>query len=104
MAVSREDVLHVAELARLNVPADRLEQLVEELNGILSHMDVLQRIETPSSTHISIENLDSTPLRSDWSGPLSMHTPRESFAPSMRDGFFVVPRLGTHEDRPAPSS
>jgi hypothetical protein len=22
----------------------------------------------------------------------------ESFAPSMRDGFFLVPRLATHED------
>jgi hypothetical protein len=23
----------------------------------------------------------------------------ESFAPAMRDGFFIVPRLATHEDQ-----
>lgn len=104
MAVSREDVLHVAELARLDVPAERLDQLVGELNGILSHMEVLQRIETPGSAHTISGNGDSTPMRSDSSGPLSLHTPRESIAPSMRDGFFLVPRLGTHEDPPASSS
>jgi aspartyl-tRNA(Asn)/glutamyl-tRNA(Gln) amidotransferase subunit C len=98
MAVTQADVLHVAELARLAVPPKRLDHLVSELNGILAHMDVLQNTDTSAiESNLSVP-VESTPLRSDSSGPLPMLTSRESFAPSMRDGFFIVPRLATHED------
>jgi len=98
MAVSHDDVRHVAELARLAVDEERLDHLVAELNGILGHMDVLSQVDTGEVGQILPATLESTPLRSDSSGPLPMLTPRESFAPAMRDGFFVVPRLATHED------
>jgi hypothetical protein len=39
-------------------------------------------------------------MRSDNDGAsVSLTNPRESFAPLMRDGFFLVPRLATHEDQ-----
>ena len=98
MAVSHDDVKHVAELARLAVNAARLDHLVAELNGILGHMDVLARVDTADVEQHMAEPRESTPLRSDSSGPLEMHAPRETFAPAMRDGFFIVPRLATHED------
>ena len=44
MAVSRDDVRHIAGLARIGVPEERLDALVGELNGILAHMDVLQKV------------------------------------------------------------
>lgn len=100
MAVTQDDVRHVAELARIGVDPARLEPLVAELNGILAHMDELSKVDTTaieSAALVSIP-LDSTPLRSDSSGPLKMMTQKESFAPSMKDGFFIVPRLATHED------
>jgi hypothetical protein len=34
---------------------------------------------------------------------VSLLRPRDTFAPSMRDGFFLVPRLSTHEDAEASS-
>ena len=98
MAVTHDDVRHVAELARLAVDDERLDHLVAELNGILTHMDVLSQVDTSKVEQITSAPVESTPLRSDSSGPLPMLTPRESFAPSMRDGFFIVPRLASHED------
>jgi aspartyl-tRNA(Asn)/glutamyl-tRNA(Gln) amidotransferase subunit C len=98
MAVTQADVLHVAELARLAVAPDRLDHLVSELNGILAHMDILEKTDTSAIESNVAVPVESTPLRSDSSGPLQMLTTRESFAPSMRDGFFIVPRLSTHED------
>jgi aspartyl-tRNA(Asn)/glutamyl-tRNA(Gln) amidotransferase subunit C len=98
MAVTQADVIHVAELARLAVAPERLDHLVSELNGILAHMDVLEKTDTSAIESGIAVPVDSTPLRSDSSGPLPMLTTRESFAPSMRDGFFMVPRLSTHED------
>ena len=34
---------------------------------------------------------------------MPLERPREAFAPQMRDGFFLVPRLSTHEDPEAAS-
>lgn len=98
MAVTHDDVRHVAGLARLAVDAERLDHLVTELNGILAHMDVLAQVDTSNVQEIISNAAESTPVRSDSSGPLKLESPREEFAPSMRDGFFIVPRLASHED------
>ncbi|MEO5902578.1 MAG: Asp-tRNA(Asn)/Glu-tRNA(Gln) amidotransferase subunit GatC [Gemmatimonadaceae bacterium] len=100
MAVTQDDVRQVAELARLGVDPARLEPLVAELNGILQHMEVLSNVDTTAIEGATLINqpIESTPLRSDSDGPLKMMSPKESFAPSMKDGFFIVPRLATHED------
>lgn len=98
MAVSEKDVLHVASLARLAIEPARLPSLVRELNGILEHMEELSAVETAGDG--SVGPTAVTPLRPDADGasvPLAI--PRDEFAPLMRDGFFLVPRLATHEDQ-----
>ena len=98
MAVSEDDVRHAASLARLGVDPARLPSLVAELNGILEHMEVLGRVETGNEMGDGRIETTATPMRSDIDGtsiPLAVR--REAFAPEMRDGFFLVPRLATHE-------
>ena len=100
MAISESDVRHVAALARLEIPEARVEALVRELNGILVHMDVLQRVEIPTSgdgAQGAPAPSGPTPLRDDEPGSVALARPRDAFAPSVRDGFFLVPRLSTHE-------
>jgi aspartyl-tRNA(Asn)/glutamyl-tRNA(Gln) amidotransferase subunit C len=98
MAVSSDDVRHVASLARLVVDESRLPSLVSELNGILEHMEELGRVDTGSGMWDARGGTTATPLRSDADGkPVPLRAPREAFAPEMRDGFFLVPRLETHE-------
>lgn len=99
MAVTHDDVLHIADLARLGVSPERLDDLVRELNGILAHMGVLAQVDTGDAEEPGAATglpLICTPLRSDSSGPISMLLPLESFAPETRDGFIVVPRLASH--------
>lgn len=98
MAVTHDDVRHVAELSRLAVEEGRLDDLVRELNGILEHMDVLSQVDTKGVERTITAPAVSTPLRADAGGPIPLMTPKESFAPSMRDGLFIVPRLASHED------
>ena len=98
MAVTREDVLHIAELARLGVDAARADELTKELSAILGHMDVLSQVDTTSVPLTAGVGEGGTPLRPDVRVPPLMTGTLESFAPSMRDGFFIVPRLATHED------
>ena len=98
MAVTREDVLHIAGLARLGVDPARLEGLTEELSSILAHMEVLSQVDTTQVPPAAGVGSGGTPLRPDDRVVPLMEGTLESFAPSMRDGFFIVPRLATHED------
>jgi aspartyl-tRNA(Asn)/glutamyl-tRNA(Gln) amidotransferase subunit C len=98
VAVTREDVLHIAELARLGVDTARAEELTKELSAILAHMEVLSQIDTASVPTTAGIGTGGTPLRPDVGVSPLMKGTLESFAPSMRDGFFIVPRLATHED------
>lgn len=97
MAVTREDVEHIANLARLALDEGRLPELVRQLNAILEHMDVLQQVDIGKAVPVAGVGDQSLPLREDRSAPIPLLRARELFAPEMRDGFFLVPRLATHE-------
>lgn len=98
MAVTIDDVRHIATLARLGLSDDRARTLVEELNTILRHMDVLSKVDTGNAPEVTGIGASGTPLRSDSGSPMPLARDRESFAPRMEGGFFLVPRLSTHED------
>lgn len=98
MAVSEDDVRHVADLARLGLEPDRLPVLARELSAILDHMDVLQA-QVPDSVEPMVGPPGATgELRADVPGPDALQHARETMAPAMREGFFLVPRLAAHED------
>ena len=98
MAVTREDLLHVASLARLELDEESLPRLVNELNGILAHMEALQKVDTKGVMGAEAVGDAGMPLRVDGGLPYPLAHAREQFAPEMRDAFFLVPRLATHED------
>jgi aspartyl-tRNA(Asn)/glutamyl-tRNA(Gln) amidotransferase subunit C len=98
MAVTRDDVLHIAQLARLGIDSERADHLTQELSAILAHMEVLSQVDTASVAVTAGVGAGGTPLRPDVGVAPAMQGTLESFAPAMRDGFFIVPRLATHED------
>lgn len=98
MAVTIDDVRHIAALARLGVDDARAASLVSELNTILAHMDVLAAVDTSGVEAVAGIGAFAAPLHADLGPPIPLARPIESFAPRERDGFFLVPRLSTHED------
>ena len=94
MSVSRDDVRRIAALARLGVPDERIDALVEELSGILDHVDVLAAVPTPPADGEAA----GMALAPDEPPSVPLARTREDFAPRMRDGFFLVPRLASHDD------
>ena len=98
MSVTVDDVLHIAGLARLGLSDDRAQALVAELNTILRHMDVLAKVDTSGLPEVAGVGAAGLPLRPDEGPALALSRQRADFAPKMRDDFFVVPRLSTHED------
>jgi aspartyl-tRNA(Asn)/glutamyl-tRNA(Gln) amidotransferase subunit C len=98
MAVTPDDVRHVAQLARLGIPEAELAVYVGQLNGILAHMEVLQKAESAGASEEADAAREGMRLRPDVPGAVKLEIPREQFAPEMKGAFFLVPRLATHED------
>ena len=99
MSISLDEVRHIAALARLGISDERARLAAEELSAILAHMQVLSRVDderddTPTGfTHTGMT------LRPDAGPPIPLLRAPAFFAPEMREGFFLVPRLATHEDQ-----
>ena len=97
MAVTIDDVRHIAALARLGLPEQRAGAIVNELNTILAHMDELAKVDTAGVQEAIGVGAEGLPVRKDLGPPFPLARSLDAFAPSMRDGFFLVPRLSTHE-------
>ena len=98
MSVSIDDVRHIAALARLGLTDERAASLVNELNGILAHMDVLTKVDTGGVEPVSGIGASGAPLREDKGPSQPLAHEIAAFAPRFEQGFFLVPRLATHED------
>jgi aspartyl-tRNA(Asn)/glutamyl-tRNA(Gln) amidotransferase subunit C len=89
--INREQVLHVARLARLELTDAELERMAGELSGILDHVERMNELDLegvePTSHVVQLENV----LRADEPRP---SWPRERMlesAPDPADGAFRVP-------------
>ncbi|MEO6864619.1 MAG: Asp-tRNA(Asn)/Glu-tRNA(Gln) amidotransferase subunit GatC [Gemmatimonadaceae bacterium] len=98
MAVSETDVRKIADLARLSLVDQDVAAVTAQLNSILSHMDVLTKVNTSSVDLPTDADVDGAALRGDSVAPHPMNTTAPVLAPQSRDGFILVPRLATHEE------
>jgi aspartyl-tRNA(Asn)/glutamyl-tRNA(Gln) amidotransferase subunit C len=97
MPVSRDEVKHVAALARLDMTDERAEEFTAQLNTILGHMEALSRVDTGKLEPMVGIGADSAPLQDDKGPPVALERSLDQIAPQVRDGFFIVPGLSTHE-------
>ena len=95
-AVTVQDVRHVAMLARLGLTDERASELTRDLNMILEHMEVLGRVDTRGVEEATASS-GGMRLREDRGPAIPLTESPEAFAPEMRHGFFLVPRLSSHE-------
>ena len=90
MALTREEVLHIAHLARVALSDEDVAKFQEQLSDILAHFEMLQAVDTegvePTSHPLPLESV----MRDDEVRP---SLPREdvlSNAPLAEDGLFRV--------------
>jgi len=61
MKLTREDVLHIARLARLGLTESELEKFREQLSNILENFEILQRVDTadipPTAQSITLQSV-----------------------------------------------
>ena len=102
MTISLDEVRHIASLARLGISHEQARAAAVELSSILAHMDVLSQVDTSAVEDAGTPQYGMI-LRPDVGPPIPLVSAPAEFAPSLRDDFFLVPRLATHEDpEPAP--
>ncbi|HWV57340.1 MAG TPA: Asp-tRNA(Asn)/Glu-tRNA(Gln) amidotransferase subunit GatC [Longimicrobiales bacterium] len=93
MAVSRADVLRIAELARLRLTQDEVARLTVELNDILAHVEALKEVDVGDVPAMGLAAEWEAPTRDDVPGVDPLGLSIEEMAPAVVDGFFTVPRL-----------
>ena len=91
--ISREDVEHVARLARLALSEAEIERMREQLSGILAYIDKLRALDTagvePTSHAVPVVNV----MREDETRPGLPQDVVLAGAPDPSDAFFRVPRI-----------
>ena len=95
MAITREDVLHVARLARLEIPEDQIERVQAELGAILEAVGKVSELD--------LEGVEPTSHPLDLVNVWGEDEPRPSLtreealanAPDAADGAFRVPAVGS---------
>ncbi len=98
MNIDKEEVEHIAMLARLTIPEGEKEQFSEHLSQILTFVDQLREVDTEGVPQTSTIVTETNVLRED--------IPRDSFtveqatanAPQSLDGFFLVPKIIADRD------
>lgn len=98
MKISKQDVRHVARLAELAVDDAELETLTGQLDRIVAYVAQLEALPSEQAAAPFHPGPAGVRLRADRVAPVPLARPPESMAPAMRDGLFVVPRLGAQEE------
>jgi len=93
--LTKEEVEHVAYLARLSLTEEEKEMFTEQLNRILEAFAELQELPTddvePLSHIIPLENVFAEDEGEDWQS-LPVEEALAN-APEREDNYFVVPRI-----------
>jgi aspartyl-tRNA(Asn)/glutamyl-tRNA(Gln) amidotransferase subunit C len=93
MKISREQVEHVARLARLALTDQELENLTAEMDAILGYVEKLNELDTdhivPTAHAVPIENA----FRQDAVRPSIGAEKALQNAPAAKDDCFLVPKV-----------
>ncbi len=93
MTISKQDVLHVARLARLEIDEAKVNTFAGQLAKILEHVDMLNQIDTegvkPTSHAIDLTNA----FRDDEPAAHLENEKALANAPAKEDGAFIVPKV-----------
>lgn len=93
MAISEEEVRHIARLVRLEVDDSELAGMARHFNGILGHFERLQEVNVDDVDDSFIEGAEITPWRADEVRTWQNREKALGQAPERDGDFFRVPRI-----------
>jgi aspartyl-tRNA(Asn)/glutamyl-tRNA(Gln) amidotransferase subunit C len=93
MKISKQEVLHVAHLARLELDPQTMQKMAEQVATILDYINSLNQVDTagvpPTSHAIALTNAFREDVPGDHLGPEKSL----ANAPEAEEGAFIVPKV-----------
>jgi aspartyl-tRNA(Asn)/glutamyl-tRNA(Gln) amidotransferase subunit C len=91
--IDRNEVAHVAKLARISVPPEELDALSTELAAIVKYVEQIQKLDLSAVPPLSHGGDARNVFRADETAASLPKEAALANAPSRQDDFFRVPRV-----------
>jgi aspartyl-tRNA(Asn)/glutamyl-tRNA(Gln) amidotransferase subunit C len=94
--ISEQDVRRVADLANLALREDEVARMAHDLDGILSHIDKLNELDTANvepMAQVLFDAEETATLREDRERPSLTNAEAVANAPVTNGGYYKVPRV-----------
>ncbi len=92
-AVPEVDLVHLARLARLDLPPEEASRLETDCRRVLDMAASVQKLDTASVQPLVHAMESVPPLRPDEPKPSLPREEAVKGAPAFQDGFFLVPKI-----------
>jgi aspartyl-tRNA(Asn)/glutamyl-tRNA(Gln) amidotransferase subunit C len=93
MTITRDQIHHVANLARLDLPESSLDTFADQIGQIMEYVDKLEQVNTAGITATSHATQRSNAFREDDpTGGIRLEEALAN-APRQEDGCFIVPKV-----------
>jgi len=89
--LTREEVLKIAKLARLELTAEEVESYRKKLGRVLEYIHELDSLKTPQDAFVRHVPKDSVAFREDKMIPFPQHAALMKNAPDVEGGSFRLP-------------
>ena len=93
MKITKEEVVHVADLARLEMTEDAIDRFADQIGNILAYVDALKQVDTtdvvPTTHALSLSNVFR---EDDVKTPIDRDAAQAN-APEKEEGLFLVPKV-----------
>ncbi len=91
--ISRDQVAHLAKLARLALSEEELQQFAGQIDDIVGHVSAVQNVDAEGVEPMSHPHSIKTTMREDV--VVKTLTPEQALdqAPAVEDGRFMVPQI-----------
>ena len=96
MKITEQEVRRVADLANLALREDEVARMAQDLDGILSHIDKLNELDTTDvepMAQVLFDAEETATLREDRERPCLSNLEALANAPASGSGYFKVPRV-----------
>jgi len=93
MSIDKETARRAAHLARIAVPEEELENLAQELSGIVGFMEQLLEVDVEGIEPLTSVSPMALPRRTDAVTDGDQIKKILKNAPNSREGFFAVPKV-----------
>ncbi len=93
MSLSKQQVQHIAQLARLQLEDDQFDDVVAKLSSIVDFVDQLQQAPTDNVVPMAHPLNQVQRLRPDVVTETDEREAIQGNAPAVSDGFYIVPKV-----------